>query len=247
MSKYDYVHTDFPNNVFNEDTLRAEVAADSTIEATLSRISSSEDLDTGVTTVSIYFTTDLSTEEQTALDAVVAEHTGEGPPSASPVILSRPDGEHVPISQDGGVRFAPTFEDTNDQQPNWEGHLYEAVAGATSIFDEEVTVEKQIRGGWYEIFGGPPVLGDYIEFSVVDKNDVLGLFSTYGLTVGEDVLELQKYVVKEYINPAHSGREVFMANSVWPLIPGLFMRTTLVSTGSDNINLKVVTLAYTAQ
>lgn len=247
MSRYDYVHTDFPNSAFNEDTLKEEVAADQAITATLGRISSSEDIDTGVTTVSFYFAVDLSADEQTALDAVVAAHTGEGPPNASPVVLTRPDGTHVPISQDGGVRFAPTFEDTNDLQPSWEGHLYEAVAGATSIFDELVDTERQIRGGWYEIFSGPPVHGDYIEFSVVDKDDVLGYFTPLGLVVGQDVLELQKYVLKEYVNPNSSGRELFMANSVWPLIAGLYMRTIYVSAGGVNVNFKVVTLAYEAE
>jgi hypothetical protein len=243
MSKYDYVHTDFPNNVFNEDALKREIAADSIITATLSRISSSEDLDTGVTTVSFYFAVDLSVDEQAALDAVVAAHTGEPEVGVQAVALVTTSGDPLPISQDGGVRFAPTFEDTNDLQPQWVGHLYKATAGATSIYDEVVDVEKRIRGGWYEIFGGA-VLGDYVEFSVVDKDDVLGYFTPLGLVVGQDVLELQKYVRKEYVNPGAGGRNNFMANSVWPLIPGLYMRTTFVSIGDEDVDLKVVTFAY---
>jgi len=141
---------------------------------------------------------------------------------------------------------APTFENTFGIHPQWEGHLYTATAGQTNIFDEEITTEKQIRGGWYELMDSPAkaVIGDYIEFSVVDKNDVLGLFSTYGLTVGEDVLELKKYVKKEYVNPKHNERELFVAKSTWVVFAGLFLRTIYESTGTEDVQLKVVTLAY---
>lgn len=37
--------------------------------------------------------------------------------------------------------------------------------------------------------------------SIVDKDDVLGLFSTYGLTVGVDVLELKEFVEDFYAPP----------------------------------------------
>lgn len=243
MSQYDYVNTDFPNGVFDESSLKSEIEASSDITKAFDRIMSSEDVQTGVVTVSIYFKADLDNDEEAALDDIVAAHTGEPEAGVQTVALVTTSGDPLPISQDGGVRFAPTFEDTNDLQPQWEGHLYKATAGATSIYDEVVDVEKRIRGGWYEIFGGA-VLGDYVEFSVVDKDDVLGYFTPLGLIVGQDVLELQKYVRKEYVNPGAGGRNNFMANSVWPLIPGLYMRTTFVSIGSEDVDLKVVTFAY---
>jgi hypothetical protein len=141
---------------------------------------------------------------------------------------------------------APTFEDTGGIHPQWKGHKYIATAGQTNIYDEVVTVEKQLRGGWYELLDATPkaVVNDYIEFAVVDKDDALGLFSSLGLTVGVDILELKKYVAKEYINPSLSGRQVFMANSTFTIVAGLYLRTIYESTGADNVCFKVVTLAY---
>ena len=89
-------------------------------------------------------------------------------------------------------------------------------------------------------------LGDYIEEAVVDKDDVLGLFNTYGLTVGTDVLELKKYIKTEYINPLVAGqRQVFIANSTFVIAAGLYLRTIYVSVGTINdVSLKVTTLTY---
>ncbi len=140
---------------------------------------------------------------------------------------------------------APTFEDTGGLHPQWKGHLYDVTAGATNIFDELVVTEKQLRGGWYELMDGGGSVGDYIESAVVDKDDVLGLFSTYGLTVGVDVLELKKYVKTEYVNPATAGqRQVFLANSTFVIVAGLYVRTIYESTGLTNTKIKVTTLAY---
>jgi hypothetical protein len=240
MHEYTYPVADFQDGV-NVVTLVVEARAALPVEVDL--LSASVGDVEGVESCILRFAAVLSAEDKATLDAVVAAHTGEGGPVVPTVALVTPSGNPLPISQDGGVRFAPTFEDTSDLQPQWEGHLYKATAGATSIFDEVVDVEKKIRGGWYEVYSGA-VLGDYIEFSVVDKDDVLGYFTPLGLVVGQDVLELQKYVRKEYVNPGSGGRNTFMANSVWPLIPGLYMRTTFVSTGDDDVDVKVVTLAY---
>lgn len=79
MSHYDYLNTDFPNDIFNEDKLEQEIAADETITATLTYIHSAEDVETGVTTVSFHFDVDLTTGEQTALDTIVANHDGQPP------------------------------------------------------------------------------------------------------------------------------------------------------------------------
>lgn len=139
---------------------------------------------------------------------------------------------------------APTFEDTGGIHPQWKGHKYTATAGATNIFDEVVTVEKQLRGGWYELLDDNAEIGDYIEFAVVDKDDVLGLFDALGLTVGEDVLELKKYVKTEYVNPTKKDRQQFMANSTFVVLAGLYLRTIYESEGSTDVQFKVVTLAY---
>lgn len=236
-SKTYTISTDFPNQAVDAAVLANEVSA-SAVKVALDRVDTLND------SCSVYFKADLDAADESTLDAVVAAHTGEPVIGAPRLTLARPDGQIVPFSPEGVPILAPTFEETHGLQPQWKGNVYTATAGATSIFDELVDTEKQIRGGWYEIFSGPPVVNDYIEFAVVDKDDVLGLFATYGLTVGEDVLELQKYVAREYVNPNATGREYFMANSVWPLIAGLYMRSIYVSTGADDVIWKVVTLAY---
>lgn len=141
--------------------------------------------------------------------------------------------------------IAPTFEDTQGIYPQWHGHLYDVTAGAVNIFDELITYEEQLRAGYYELLDNKAVIGDYIEESVVDKDDVLGYFSAYGYTVGVDVLELKKYVKKEYINPLTAGqRQIFQAGSTFVIYPGLYMRTVYTSVGAEDLKLKVTTLAY---
>ncbi len=151
-----------------------------------------------------------------------------------------------PVNADGIPVTVPGFEDTGGLHPQWHGHLYTATAGATSFFDELVTVEKQLRGGWYELMDNNAVVGDYIEESVIDKDDVLGLFATYGLTVGTDILELKKYVKTEYVNPSTSNqRQIFLAGSTFVIVAGLYTRTAYVSVGITDVQLKVTTFAYT--
>ena len=141
--------------------------------------------------------------------------------------------------------LAPTFESTGGLHPMWHGHLYTVTAGALNIYDELVTTEKQLRGGWYEIMDNNAIVNDYIEEAVVDKDDTLGLFATYGLTVGVDVLELKKYVKTEYINPLVAGeRQIFMVSSTFVIAAGLYLRTMYNSTGANDITLKVTTLTY---
>ena len=79
MSDYNYVHTDFLNDIFHEDKLEQEIAADETITTELDHICTSEDEDTGVVTVTFHFPTDLSSGEETALDSLVAAHDGSAP------------------------------------------------------------------------------------------------------------------------------------------------------------------------
>ena len=150
-----------------------------------------------------------------------------------------------PRTDEGYPVSAPTFEATGGLHPQWHGHLYDVSAGSYNIFDEPITVEKQLRGGWYEFFDSSPVVGDYIEFSVVDKDDVLGLFPVYGLTVGQDIIELKKYVKTEYINPAGYGqRHEIVAKSTFVVTAGLYLRTSYHSEGSQDFKLKVTTVAY---
>jgi hypothetical protein len=84
MSEYSYAHTDFANDIFDEDALKQQVDANGTITTELSYIKSAESVDedgnpTGNFTVVFGFPTDLTGGEETALDALVAAHDGAPP------------------------------------------------------------------------------------------------------------------------------------------------------------------------
>lgn len=78
-TEYEYQHTDFPNATFNEDSLNGEVLAKAEITTTLEYIRSVEDHVAQTSTAYFGFQTVLSSEEQAALDAVVAAHQGLPP------------------------------------------------------------------------------------------------------------------------------------------------------------------------
>lgn len=146
----------------------------------------------------------------------------------------------IPKNEDGLPIFAPTFEETQGLTVVWKGILHTAAAGALSIFDEVVTTQIKVRGGWYELMDDNAAVGDYIEFSIVDKDDVLGLFATYGLTQGVDVLELKKFIRKEYINPRIVSRQDFESDGASTVYPGLYMRVAYYSTGAEDVQFKIM-------
>jgi hypothetical protein len=76
---YEKLNTDFPNDVFNEDSLKQEIAAKAEITTELVGITSHEDVETEITTVYFIFESGLSAGELTALDEVVAAHQGNPP------------------------------------------------------------------------------------------------------------------------------------------------------------------------
>ena len=154
------------------------------------------------------------------------------------------DLRSTPKDGNGHPITAPTFESTHGLHPRWRGHLYTVTAGATNIFDELVTTERELRGGWYQNMDEHAAIGDYIEEAVVDKDDVLGYFDALGFTVGVDVLELQKYVITEYINPRALGRQEFRVDSTMIVIAGLYTRTIYESVGATELKLGVSTFAY---
>lgn len=111
----------------------------------------------------------------------------------------------------------------------FKGFLYTVPKGTHAFFDELVTTQVYLQGGGWWATG--VVLGDYIEFSVVDKDDVLGLFATYGLVVGVDVLELGKYVRSLYLTPGDS-RDEKRVSAPAAIMAGLYLRVTYHSVGT---------------
>jgi hypothetical protein len=83
MSVYNYDSEDFLYGTFNEDKLTQQIGSDEAITTTLLAINSSEIVTEGVPTgdfvVSFSFDGDLSVDEKTALDTLVANHDGQPP------------------------------------------------------------------------------------------------------------------------------------------------------------------------
>lgn len=129
-----------------------------------------------------------------------------------------------------------------EQRTQFKGYRYVAAPNTVTIFDEVVTTQVYVQGGRATIQHVED--GDMVEFSVVDKDDVLGLFATYGLTVGVDVLELRKYVKTVYPRAPEDVIEN-RVEAAAPVVAGLYFRITChaVAGGSNRI-IKPVYLWY---
>jgi len=141
-----------------------------------------------------------------------------------------------PLSSEGRMIVAPTYMDTAGAKGHFEGNKWLATAGAQSFFDILVTTQIYVQGGTYWCENAEK--GDYAEFSIVDKDDVLGLFALYGLTVGVDVLVLEKYVKTEYMHEGRNEGDIEVT-SKGDVFPGLYLRASYVSIGSVDVDMAV--------
>jgi len=111
------------------------------------------------------------------------------------------------------------------------------------FFDFKLGTDFEVGSdGYVWLLGGGFVVttaaddNDYIEFSIIDKDDVLGLFSNYGLTVGQDILELVKYIKNHPViqdkwfdvNPEQATR----------LVNGLYLRMTYNAYVTETVTVK---------
>lgn len=176
----------------------------------------------GFDAVDIFFSEQLDTNEQDALNDLAQNHTADGIP-----------GDEI-------VKVSPTYEDTG-MDTVFKGYMFEPSAKGLaadpvySMLDIAIESELLLRGGWYELASEGAVKGDMLEFSVIDKDDVLGLFASYGLTAGQDVIELSKFVKTECINPDPNVvglRNDFRTRGGSKLAGGLYMRVSYISTGT---------------
>jgi hypothetical protein len=224
---YNYsISTDFPNGKVFVKSLDSEIRA-STIVTALAGSSTSGD------TCTITFKDALSVGDKTTLDGVVAAHQGE--PTQK---VSNFDAAGNPI-------YAPSFESTMGVSPIWQSYLYNATNSVTSTFDTELSEEVKLRGGSYEICTSPITGTHVVNFMIVDKNDVLGLFAGLGLTPGVDELIVKHYIRDEYVNINSVGQtKTFSANSVSTLVAGLFLRTTYNNQSLDDVEFKVTYIYY---
>jgi hypothetical protein len=136
------------------------------------------------------------------------------------------------LDEQGKPVMSPSAYEYAAEDGGFDGYQYQCPANTLSIFDEPVTKVMFVQGAicWWDT----PSVGDYGEFAVVDKDDVLGLFATYGLTVGVDVLEVAKYVRKFYPPPWKKLVDI-RQRTAGQIIPGLYMRFIYDNTHASNV------------
>lgn len=110
----------------------------------------------------------------------------------------------------------------SEEDSTHKGVLFLPTRGQVSFHDIQVTTEVFIQGAEdYQISNG--ITGDIVEFSIVDKDDVLGMFGAMGLTVGQDVLEVAKFLRTFHVEPGtHRGQ--VLGKTAGQVLPGLYMR-----------------------
>ena len=226
ITTYTYsVSADTLNGVINTFMLTQAISSSAIVTA-LERIDVSGDA------VDVVFKAALSGGDEALLGGLLEAHDG----APSPVI---PDTVTLSESRDetGVVRFSPSNK-LLAESTRYIGYEWEAAPGVTNIFDLEVAPATIYLAGAQLVYGGGVTKGDYMEFSIVDKNDVLGMFGMYGLTPGVDVIELQKYVKTYHAIPALIGVPIKIESDALALLAsGLFMRMYYVSVGTEPVDL----------
>lgn len=150
------------------------------------------------------------------------------------------DGLTLPVRSpiSGALVTAATYSQY-EEDAAFKGIMLDAPANQTSIHDLEITTQIYIEGGYFWSDGGNK--GDYVEVSVVDKDDVLGLFGQFNLTVGVDVLELDKFVETMYLKPGGMEFSLVQTSDIAQVMEGLYIRTKYENVGA---NVGMVSVLY---
>lgn len=152
------------------------------------------------------------------------------------------EGLNLPqYTDDGHQIVAPTYE-TTPNDPLWKGFRGTHLAGVQSFNDYPITSEIALQGGKCFITNEADVHeDDTLDFYVIDKDDVLGLFSTYGLTVGVDVLTLGHFVRSIYV---YNRSELnFVRAGKQDVVAGLYLRVGYTSLGATDIKTTIEIIA----
>jgi len=139
----------------------------------------------------------------------------------------------------GNMIIAPSHGHYNEHG-KFKGFLLTCSGNQTTILDHKIEQQVYVNEGYFWACSGN--MGDYAEFSVVDKDDVMGLFDTYGLEVGVDVLELGKFVESQYIDPNGSPLQRLTSPTEACVCSGLYMRTKYENVGDRTAYIGVTYL-----
>lgn len=139
----------------------------------------------------------------------------------------------------GAAIIAPTYF-TIDESWRMEGIRFTASGNTTTICDYHINKEILMQGGqWWTLTTG---MDDVADFSVVDKDNTLGLHTMYGLPPGYPI-ELKKFVNNYYVPPGITTGMI-QAPTVSPVVSGLYVRIAYDNNGDDDAEIAVNYIYY---
>ena len=149
------------------------------------------------------------------------------------------EGVSLPnLTEDGNTIMAGTFG-FQPSSPTWRGFQHVFTLGICEFYDILLDRDRKLKSGDYHIFDESAIhCDDIMNFTYIDKDDTLGLFATYGLTVGEDILELHKFV--DNIRPRKQGSFGVETWGVSDLLEGLYLRVSYDSNGTSNVDFDCI-------
>jgi len=170
--------------------------------------------------LSITFKADLSTEEKSTLDTIVANHSG----------LPLPSDDSV----DAYILSQPPFGDP-DYRTRWDAKEGEITCTADSSVsaDFQLTALRSSFGG--DIVGTGFELGDWITACIYDKDSVIP--EAYRAATCEAWPVVKTYIYRQYLPANGAGLTVFDMDTkplVAELSVGLYIRTTLNTVDAGN-------------
>lgn len=141
-------------------------------------------------------------------------------------VVEEVDGHNIPVVSQ---HYRPKVYD----EFYLKGVEFVAAAGAQTFYDWVISTNSYVHGGKCWVDSAAAAMGDKMHWSVVDKDDVLGLFSVLGLTQGVDVLEVSKYVEDYFVPPGIThGWVDAVRPETHALVPaGLYLRASYESVG----------------
>jgi len=163
------------------------------------------------------------------------------PISEDATVIVATAGCEQEIRDDGAAIVAPSYGQFQEDAC-FKGFLVSADTPGDHIEDHKIDKQVYVKGGQYWTTGGTS--GDYAEASVIDKDDILGLFALYGLVPGVDVLELFKFAESIYINPQGTGFASLDTPDTAMVVSGLYLRTKLHLTGQKDVDFGVTYLWF---
>ena len=119
----------------------------------------------------------------------------------------------IKSDDNGQLVTSPSYFYTDTLNAIQETTRYAIENLAVNIFDEKIENNIKLFGGKYwvgEDYVNNVHKDDYVEFSIIDKDDILGFFSMFGLDKDNgDILELNKFVINDIVKKGNSANDFY--------------------------------------